>query len=111
MAQHFINGRWVPASSGTTLPVIDPSTGEQFETLARGTEEDIDRAVVSARAALGGEWGKRTAAERGRILLDMSRLILEDTDALAALEARDTGKPISQARNDIIVTARYCEFY
>lgn len=111
MAQHFIDGRWVPAASGRTLPVIAPATGETFDTLARGDAQDIDRAVKAARAALGGPWGRLTAAERGRILLRMSALILERAEALAQLEARDTGKPLSQARNDIQVAARYCEFY
>lgn len=111
MAQHFINGQWVPAASGQTLPVIDPSTGEVFDTLARGDATDIDRAVTAARAALSGPWGRLTATERGRILMRMSALILERIDTLAQLESRDTGKPISQARNDIVVAARYCEFY
>ena len=43
MAKHFINGQWVPAASGQTLPVIDPATGETFDTLARGDARDIDR--------------------------------------------------------------------
>jgi aldehyde dehydrogenase (NAD+) len=52
-----------------------------------------------------------TAAERGRILHRMSQAILADAENLAQLEARDTGKPMSTARNDIAVAARYCEFY
>ncbi len=111
MAQHFINGRWVPAASGKTLPVIDPSTGAAFDVLARGEAADVDQAVAAARAALAGPWGRLTATERGRILMRMSQAMLERAEALAQLEARDTGKPISQARNDIVVAARYCEFY
>lgn len=111
MAQHFINGQWVPSSNGQTLPVIDPSTGEAFETLARGTAADIDAAVAAARRALPGPWSQHTVTERGRILMKMSQLILERLEELALLESRDTGKPISQACNDIIVAARYCEFY
>ncbi|MEO8907099.1 MAG: aldehyde dehydrogenase family protein, partial [Microbacteriaceae bacterium] len=111
MQHHFIDGQWVPAASGETLPVIDPSTGEVFDQLARGTAADIERAVTAARAALSGPWGKLTATERGRILSRMSALILERHEELAQLEARDTGKPLSQARNDITVAARYCEFY
>lgn len=111
MAQHFIGGQWVPAASGRTLPVIDPSTGERFDTLARGDAADVDRAVAAARAALNGPWGRLTATERGRILLKMGALMLERAEELARLEARDTGKPLSQARNDIAVAARYCEFY
>lgn len=111
MAQHFINGQWVAASTGQTLPVIDPSTGEVFDTLARGDAADIDKAVAAARAAMSGPWSELTATDRGRILMKMSALMLERVDSLALLESRDTGKPISQARNDIIVAARYCEFY
>ena len=111
MAQLFINGQWVAAASGETLPVIDPSTGEVFDQLARGSATDVDRAVAAARAALAGPWGCLNATERGRILLKMSALILARGEELAQLEARDTGKPISQARNDITVAARYCEYY
>jgi len=111
MQQHFIGGQWVAAANGASLPVIDPSTGETFDHLARGTAADIDRAVAAARAALNGGWGKLTATERGRILSTMGQIILSRHEALAQLEARDTGKPLTQARNDITVAARYCEFY
>ena len=111
MAHHFIDGQWVPAASGETLPVIDPATGEAFDSLARGDARDIDRAVAAARAALSGPWSRLTATERGRILHKMSALILERSDELARLEARDTGKPLGQARTDIQVAARYCEYY
>ena len=111
MQHHFINGQWVPAANGETLPVIDPSSGEVFDQLARGTAPDIDYAVKSARAALNGLWGCMTATDRGRILSRMSALILERHEELSQLESRDTGKPITQARTDITVAARYCEFY
>ena len=111
MQHHFIGGQWLAGSSGETLPVIDPSTGEVFDQLARGSAADIDKAVAAARAALNGPWGRMTATERGRILVRMSALILARHEELALLESRDTGKPLSQARNDITVAARYCEYY
>ena len=111
MQHHFIGGQWRAGSSGETLPVIDPSTGEVFDQLARGSAADIDKAVAAARAALKGPWGRMTATERGRILVRMSALILARHEELALLESRDTGKPLSQARNDITVAARYCEYY
>jgi len=111
MKQHFIAGEWTPGSSGETLPVLDPSTGEVFDQLQRGNAQDIDRAVAAARAALEGDWGRMTAVDRGRILSRMSQIMLSRSEELALLEARDTGKPMSQARNDIQVAARYCEFY
>lgn len=111
MQKNFIGGQWTVAASGQTLPVYDPSTGEVFDELARGSAEDVDCAVAAARAALSGAWGQMTATERGRILSRMSALILARAEELAQLEARDTGKPMSQARADIQVAARYCEFY
>ena len=111
MRKHFIGGEWVASTSGETLPVIDPSTGGVFDQLARGNAADVDRAVAAARASLSGPWGRMTATERGRILSSMAQLILARHEELAQLEARDTGKPIGQARNDIAVAARYCEYY
>jgi aldehyde dehydrogenase (NAD+) len=111
MKQHFIAGEWTPGASGETLPVLDPSTGEVFEQLQRGNAQDIDRAVAAARAALDGDWGRMTAVDRGRVLSRMSQIMLSRSEALALLEARDTGKPMAQARGDILVAARYCEFY
>ena len=111
MKQHFIAGEWTPGASGETLPVLDPSTGEVFDQLQRGNAADIDRAVAAARVALEGDWSRLTAVERGRVLSRMSQIMLSRSEELALLEARDTGKPMSQARNDIQVAARYCEYY
>lgn len=111
MQKHFIGGRWVGGADGRTLPVVDPSTGETFDQLARGNAADIDAAVAAARRALGGPWSRMTATERGRILSKASEAILARHEELARLEARDTGKPMSQARTDITVAARYFEYY
>lgn len=107
----FIAGHWGPAASGGTLPAENPSTGETMGEVARGAEADIDRAVEAARGALKGEWGRMTATERGRVLTRIGQLVLEHVDQLAELEARDVGKPLSQARADAIALARYMEFY
>lgn len=111
MQKLFIDGKWVEASGGDPIAVIDPATGEAFESLARGTAADVDRAVAAARRALDGTWGRLAAFERGRILLKMADIIASRVEELAVVEARDTGKPIGQARADIQVAARYFEFY
>ncbi len=111
MQKMFIKGEWCDASTGKTLPVTDPSTGEVFDQIPRGTAADIDRAVAAARAAYEGAWGALTAAERGRILYKMSQIIASRSEELAQAEARDTGKPMAQARADLQLTARYFEFY
>ncbi|WP_195818816.1 aldehyde dehydrogenase family protein [Roseobacter sp. MH60115] len=107
----FIAGRWQATARGEMLALSDPSTGEALCEIARGQAEDIDRAVAAAQMALDGEWGRSTAVERGRVLARLGQLVLEHTEALAALEASDVGKPLKQARADVIALARYMEFY
>lgn len=105
----LIGGEWVAA--GGTLPAVDPSDGEEFGRIARGTAGEVDAAVAAARAAFEGEWGAATAAERGRVLAALGRLVERRVEELAALEAQDVGKPLSQARADARALARYLEFY
>lgn len=107
----FIAGRWTPCATGQTLTLTDPSTGAELCQIARGTDEDIDRAVQAAQAAMSGVWGRSTALERSRVLYRAGQLVLEHIDALAELEARDVGKPLRQARADVVALARYMEFY
>jgi aldehyde dehydrogenase (NAD+) len=120
-SQVFIAGRWRAGDSGQTLPLVNPSDGSELTRIARGNAADIDAAVRAAQVALEGEggvegdragaWGRLTATERGRILLKMSALVLEQADELARLEALDVGKPLKQGRADAVALARYLEFY
>ena len=107
----FIDNRWTPAASGREVDVHNPATGRVFARIAAGGAKDVDRAVASARAALAGPWGRLSATERGRILTEIGRRITAEAEPLAQLEARDTGKPMAQARADIAAAARYFEFY
>jgi aldehyde dehydrogenase (NAD+) len=107
----FIAGEWRPAATGETLSLENPSDGTELTRISRGGAADTDRAVAAAREALGGPWGKMSAAERGRLLAAMGRLVLEKADELARLEALDVGKPLRQAKADALALARYLEFY
>ncbi len=107
----FIDNEWRRSASGKTLGVIEPATGQVFTKIAAGNAEDIDAAVKAARTAFEGKWGALTAIERGRLLMKLGQLVQGHFDELAALEARDTGKPMKQARADITAAARYFEFY
>ena len=107
----LIGGEWVPASGGGTLALVDPSDGLEICRIARGQAADIDAAVAAAQAAREGDWGRMTALERGRVLSQIGQLVLERVDVLAQLEARDVGKPLTQARADAVALARYMEFY
>ncbi len=110
-AAHFIANRWVAPVQGATLPMVDPSEGEPFAAIARGSAADIDTAVRAAQRARDGTWGKLAAAEKGRVLARLAGAILDQADELALIEARDCGKPLKQARADVAACARYFEFY
>ncbi|WP_281993305.1 aldehyde dehydrogenase family protein [Sulfitobacter geojensis] len=109
--QCFIGGRWVPSQSGETLDLRNPSDGSTLCAIAKGNAQDIDTAVQAAEAALASGWGKLANFERGRILARIGQEVLKHVDALAELEAHDVGKPLKQARADVIALARYMEFY
>jgi aldehyde dehydrogenase (NAD+) len=112
---HFIGNRWVVASNGPSIDVVDPSDGQPFARIARGGAIDIDAAVKAARAAYGqhgeGPWGRTGATDRGRALTRIAQAVLATQEDLALLEARTTGKPMKQARADAVALARYFEFY
>lgn len=111
MSTLLIDGRWVGAVDGQTIDVINPCNGQAFTKIGRGKAADIELAVTAAQRPLNGAWGRMTATERGRILQRLGQLILDNGEALAEIEARDTGKPIAAARADVKAVARYFEFY
>jgi aldehyde dehydrogenase (NAD+) len=111
MQLHFIANAPVRSSSERTIAVIDPSDGQAYDTLQRGTPQDIDAAVAAARKCFDGPWSKLSAAERGRLLMRLAQKVAEHADELTAIEQRDCGKPTKQARADALALARYFEFY
>lgn len=109
--QHlFIGGREQLAAGREWLDDVDPSTGEAFARVARGTAPDVDAAVA---AALGAQqaWAARHPRDRGRLLKRLAHRIVEQADVLAALESRDTGKPLAEALPDVLTAANYCTYY
>jgi aldehyde dehydrogenase (NAD+) len=111
MQMNFIANQSTPALAGQTIDVLDPSDGQVFDQIPRSQAADIDAAVVAARAAFNGPWGKLSAMERGRLLMKLSQKVIEHAAELAALEQRDCGKPTKQAAADSVALARYFEFY
>ena len=108
----LISGSRVSAEKNGIIPVIDPSNAEVYDFISAATDNDIDQAVHSARSAFHSVvWQNLNATDRGRLLQNLSAEILKKKDVLAEVEARDTGKPMSQAQADILACARYFEFY
>ena len=106
----FIGNDWVEPAEGMYFPDVDPATEEPTVEIARGTAPDVDRAVRAAKAAMRGPWQKLTPAERGGLLFKLADLVGGAREELAAIETKDMGKPLSQARGDVdgvVATLRY----
>ena len=107
-----VGGRRTAAADGKTASVIEPSTGVSMIQVAEAGPEDARRAVdVASRAFEEGAWRRMSARERGGILTTASLLIRERQEALALLEARNGGKPISSARAEIDLVANVFEYW
>src|SRR6266568_3903850 len=111
--EHFVlGGERVPAADGKTFAVIEPASGSPFVAVAEAGPEDVDRAVQAAyRAFKQGSWPRLSATERGRRLLQAASLVRQRAEAIAALEARNAGKPIRDARGEIALVAAVLEYW
>jgi betaine-aldehyde dehydrogenase len=108
----FIDGAFVPSTGADWRDVIDPATGEVVARVPDATPDDVDRAVAAARRAFDeSDWPRTPAVERGRILLKLAGLVRERADELAALETRNTGKPIVESEFDVADVAACFEYY
>ncbi|PRY06683.1 betaine-aldehyde dehydrogenase [Paraburkholderia sp. BL25I1N1] len=107
----YIGGVYVDATSGETFDTLNPATGETLASVQRASAADVDRAVRSAQEGQR-EWAALTAMQRSRILRRAVELLRERNDELAALETRDTGKPIAETLAvDIVTGADVIEYY
>tara|TARA_R110000782_G_scaffold29959_1_gene74326 strand:+ start:29491 stop:30957 length:1467 start_codon:yes stop_codon:yes gene_type:complete len=107
----FINGEFVDALSGASIPVRNPFDNSLICEVAGAEAADVDRAVAAARAALPG-WRAMDAADRGLLLLRLADAIEGNADELAELEARDTGHPLRDTRNlDVPRTVRCYRYF
>lgn len=95
--QLFINGRFVDALSGETLPTLNPHDNSVITHVAMAGRADVDVAVAAAQKAFPA-WSRLAAADRGRILLKLADLIEENAEELARLESLDTGHPLKDSR-------------
>jgi len=104
----FIDGEWVDTAE--SYENIDPATGRSLGSVARGGAAEVDAAVEAARRAQRA-WARTKPEDRALVLTRLADRILAEQEELAVIESEDTGKPIGQARNDVVVTARYFRFY
>ncbi|WP_420232636.1 aldehyde dehydrogenase family protein [Pseudomonas sp. ABY48] len=95
--QFYINGDWQSPAYPATLPVVNPATEQVIAEVARGSGEDVDRAVAAARAAFPG-WSATSVQARVAILGKIHALILERKEALAQALSLEMGAAIGFAR-------------
>ena len=111
--EHIVlGGERVSAADGQTFAVIEPGTGKPFAEVAQAGPEDAQRAVqVAYRAFEEGQWPRLSATQRGRILLQAATLVRQRLEELATVEARNAGKPISDARGEMSLVANVLEYW
>ncbi len=108
--RNYIGGALVDPEGGDWLPVLEPATGATIAMAAASDARDIDAAVRAAQQAR--QWATTPAEQRSRLLLRIAALVEEHLEELAALESRDSGKPLTLARTvDIPRAARNLRFF
>ena len=110
MRDLFIGGRPVPAADGGRFDVIDPATGDVFETVANGTVQDAISAVDAAAQAAPA-WAATAPRERGEILRRAYQLMTESADELARLISRENGKALPDALGEVLYAAEFFRWY
>jgi aminobutyraldehyde dehydrogenase len=108
--QALIGGRLADAASGETMEVIAPATGETIAEVPRCSEEDVDRAVEAAQAALP-DWLEKTPKERSELLHKLADVIEENAEELAQLESVNVGKPLMASRDEMPFSADNLRFF
>ncbi len=99
--QQLIGGEWVSSAGGQVAEVRSPATGSIVGTVAKGTAEDVDRAVRAAREAFAdGRWRGLWIPERVAILNRLADLIEADMEHLVALEVAQTGTAVKFRRDN-----------
>jgi succinate-semialdehyde dehydrogenase/glutarate-semialdehyde dehydrogenase len=106
----FINGQWTAADDGSTLDVLNPADGSLVGRVARCGKAETLRAVSAAESALKG-WKAQTAKQRASILRRWYELMLENIDDLARILTLEQGKPLAEAKGEIIYGANYVEWF
>lgn len=95
--QLYIDGQWVDPEKGQTFETRCPGDGQLVATVARATEDDVDKAVVAARRCFRSEFStKESAPERAGVLRQLSHMMKERIEDLASLESADAGKTITE---------------
>lgn len=108
--KNIIGSERLDASDEKVIEVINPATGEVIDTVPNATEEDVARVVEIAESSQKA-WAKMPLYERGKILEKFVELVEKNSEELALLLCRETGKPITEARAEIANTKTFVYGY
>ena len=101
---------WQPAQSGATFSVTNPATGEEIAQVADIGPEEVAEAVAEAQTAFA-DWRQRSATDRAKLLHRWYELMVEHADALAELLTAEQGKPLAEAKGEILYGAGFIEWF
>jgi betaine-aldehyde dehydrogenase len=109
----IVGGESVEAADGQTFDIVNPANGNTIATAPLGGKEDVDRAVAAAQKAFEDPkgWANWAAGKRGRTLAKFAEIVKKNSEELAQLESRNTGKPITSARGEIIGASLVFDYY
>jgi len=106
----LIDNQWVDAASGRTLDVLNPATGLVIGKLAHAGTVDLDRALAAAQRGFDA-WRKVSAHERAATMRRAAGLLRERADAVARLMTQEQGKPLAEARVEVLSGADIIEWF
>ncbi|OCC04214.1 succinate-semialdehyde dehydrogenase (NADP(+)) [Labrys sp. WJW] len=106
----YVNGQWIAADNGKTLPVSNPATGELIGSVPDCGKDETARAIAAADAAFPA-WRAKTAKERAKILHKLADLIEANADALGVLLTVEQGKSLTEARGEVVFSAAYVRWF
>ncbi|PDQ23088.1 NAD-dependent succinate-semialdehyde dehydrogenase [Mesorhizobium sanjuanii] len=105
----FIDGAW-KVGEGARSPVENPATGEVLAHIAAATPAEVDLAVAAARKAFTS-WSRVAPVERSKALHLLGDIISAEADGMARIMTLEQGKPLNEARGEILKLAEACHFY
>jgi len=108
--QAYINGQWLDADDGATLDVLNPANGQRVGQVARCGSAETERAVLAAETALE-TWKNLTVKQRSVHLRRWYELVIDHADDLALILTLEQGKPLAEAKGEIIYGANYIEWF
>ena len=106
----FVAGEWVSADDGRTFEVRNPARGDVIAEVADLTRAETARAIAAAELAQK-EWAARTGKERAGVLRKWYELMVANADDLAAILTAEMGKPLAEAKGEILYGAAFVEWF